>query len=126
VWLGDQGATGLTGDTGPIGDQGPVGDQGPEGDQGAPGIGGSINFTVLNVSNLWTPVDGESRTFEATLSCLAGALAMSVGVNGTGAMNNVVAMAITGANDSGYYRIRIKAGSSPSEVEAQLACGTFS
>ncbi len=51
---------------------------------------------------------------------------MSVGITGTGAMNNMVAMAITGVNDdSGHYRIRIKAGSSPSEIAAQLACGTF-
>lgn len=65
--------------------------------------------------------------FEATLTCPDGARAMSVGITGTGAMNNMVAMAITGVNDdSGHYRIRIKAGSSPSEVVAQLACGTFS
>ena len=98
---------------------------------------------MLNVSNAWVAVldngngngndddddDDEgkkSHTFEATLTCPVGARAMSVGVNGTGAMNNVVAMAITGASyESGYYRIRIKAGSSPSEVAAQLACGTF-
>ena len=69
-------------------------------------------------------VPEESQVYEATLSCPAGQLALSVGVNGVGAMNNVVAMAVVGNDDQGYYRIRIKGGSSPAEVAAQLVCAT--
>jgi len=35
-----------------------------------------------------------------------------------------VSMAIVNGN-SGYYRIRIKGGSSPLEVDAQLVCATI-
>lgn len=121
--LGDQGPLGLIGPQGLPGLPGPVGPQGP---QGPPGIGGSINFTILNVNLGWLPVLLENQMYELTLICPLGQTAMSVGVNSLGAVDSVVAMAITGLlNNQGYYRVRLTDGSLPTEVSAQLACGTF-
>ncbi|MDA0329783.1 MAG: hypothetical protein O2958_12345 [Gemmatimonadetes bacterium] len=72
----------------------------------------------------WVEVGGENNVYEMTVSCGVGATAMSVGVNGVGAMNNVIAMAITGgSNNQGYFRVRITAGSQPSEVWRSLRAG---
>ena len=99
------------------------GETGPQGEQGEQGPSGLLGLDIINDSSSWTETE-ESQVYVTTLACeLPGQVALSVGVNGEGAMNNVVSIAIVGSN-GGYYRIRIKGGSSASEVEAQLVCAT--
>ena len=44
-----------------------------------------------------------------------------------GALNNIIAMAIVGAQSNvGYYRVRLQAGSQPGDVRAQLVCASVS
>jgi len=75
----------------------------------------------------WTGVIGENNVYDMTLTCPADLTALSVGANSVGALNNIIAMAIVGAqNDAAYYRVRIQGGSQPSDVTAQLVCADVS
>lgn len=117
---GEAGPAGATGPQGPQGDPGPVGPTGPQGPQGASGLSG---YTLMNDNASWTGVSDQNNVYEATINCPAGLTAFSVGVNGAGALNNVVSMAIVGAqSNAGYFRVRTQGGSGPSEVFAQLVC----
>ena len=96
---------------------------GGQGEQGPQGDSGVLGLDIINDSTSWMETE-ESQVYETTLACeVPGQVALSVGVSGAGAMNNVVSMAIEGLTQ-GYYRIRIKGGSAASEVEAQLVCAT--
>jgi hypothetical protein len=70
----------------------------------------------------WADVPDESNTIDMTITCGGTRSAISVGINGSGAMNNVIAMAITENENEAYFRVRLKAGSQPSDVRAQLMC----
>lgn len=126
---GPAGTTGPAGADGEDGAQGPVGPQGPAGADGADGQDGDsgiLGYELVNSNTGWVDVVGESQVYEKTMACQAGKAALSVGVIGSGAMNNLISMAITGGgNNQGYFRIRVKAGSNPSEVNAQLLCVTI-
>jgi hypothetical protein len=69
---------------------------------------------------------GDNNTFEKSIVCPAPKVAISVGISGVGALNNVIAVAIAGDGlDEGYYRVRLRAGSQPSDVTAQLMCANI-
>jgi hypothetical protein len=75
----------------------------------------------MNDNSSWTEVAGQNNVYEATLTCPVGLTALSVGANGAGALNNVISMAIIGAqNNAGYFRVRLQGGSAPADVAAQL------
>ena len=85
------------------------------------------DYTVINDASSWVEVAGENNTYEATLSCPGGLTALSVGVDGTGRLNNVISMFITGGqHDSGYFRVRVQAGSQANSITAQLVCAQVS
>jgi hypothetical protein len=84
-------------------------------------------YTIINDNSSWNEVAGENNTYEATLVCPGGRTALSVGVNGTGRLNNVISMFIFGGqNDSGYFRVRVQGGSQAQDVTAQLVCAQVS
>jgi hypothetical protein len=123
---GQDGSDGAPGADGSDGLPGPQGEQGEQGDPGEQGESGILGLAIVNSSSGWVAVQGESQVYESSLACSGGQTALSAGVNGVGAMNNIIAIAITGANnDQGYYRVRLKAGSQPSDVTAQLVCATL-
>ncbi len=122
---GPQGETGPVGPVGPEGPAGPQGETGPAGPVGPEGPPGVSSYSVQNDNSGWVEVPQDNNVYEKVMSCPAGQTALSVGVNGVGALNNIVAMAITGAaNNQGYYRVRLRAGSQTPDVTAQLVCAT--
>ena len=130
---GPQGEQGIPGEQGPQGDQGipgeqgPQGEIGPEGPQGPQGEAGLLGLGIVTSDSSWSEVGGENNVYEATLTCSVGQRALSVGVLGDASLNNIVSMAIVGADgDAGYFRIRTRAGSSADDVTAQLLCATVS
>ena len=77
----------------------------------------------MNDNGSWTDVDGQNNVYEATLTCPVGLTAISVGANGAAALNNIISVAIVGAqNNAGYFRVRLQGGSQPADVAAQLVC----
>jgi len=80
----------------------------------------------MNDNSGWSAVPGENNVYDTTLSCPDDLTALSVGANGGGALNNIIAMAVVGAQNAGYYRVRVQAGSQPADVTAQLVCARVS
>ena len=124
---GEAGPEGPAGERGAQGEQGPAGAQGPAGPAGQDGADGVSGYNVNEDASGWAPVDGDNNTYEKTMFCPAGQSGLSVGVLGQGALNTIVSMAVVGQNrDQGYFRVRVRSNSDPSDVVAQLVCARVS
>jgi hypothetical protein len=122
---GPAGPAGEDGADGSAGPAGPIGPAGPAGPTGQPGSAGLLDFALENANAPWTPVDGQSNTYELTLSCPNQWTAIGVGIDGDNSLTNVTSVMIDGSGN-GYFRIRLRAGAVTADVTGQVMCANLS